>query len=35
VAQQLERLDQRQVPPELDPLAEHRAEPAGELDALP
>jgi hypothetical protein len=34
VAQQLERVDERQVPPELDALPEHRADPPCELDPL-
>jgi hypothetical protein len=34
VAKQLEGVAQRQVPPELDALAEHDADPAGEVDAL-
>ena len=35
VPQQLERVVEREVPPELDPLSEHRADPPRELDALP
>ena len=35
VAQQLERVAQRQVPPELRALAEHHADAPRQLDALP
>ena len=35
VPEQLERVDERQVPPELHALSEHRADPAGELDPPP
>ncbi len=35
VAQQVERVLQREVPPELDALAEHRADLPGELDPAP
>src|SRR5688572_20450018 len=34
MAQELERVGERQVPPELDALAEHHADAPGQLDAL-